>query len=50
MRKAIFSILFVGVLLAGAIIAEAQQPKKVPRIGVVVSGGPILPSTIEAFR
>jgi putative ABC transport system substrate-binding protein len=34
MRKAgVLSILFVVVLLAVAVIAEAQQPKKVPRIG-----------------
>ena len=34
MRKAeVLAILFVVVLLAVAVIAEAQQPKKVPRIG-----------------
>jgi len=33
MRKAIFSILFVVVLLAVAVSAEAQQPGKIPRIG-----------------
>jgi putative ABC transport system substrate-binding protein len=34
MKKAgLSSILFVVVLLAVAVIAEAQQPKKVPRIG-----------------
>src|SRR5438132_32328 len=34
MKKAgVLSILFVVVLLAVAVIAEAQQPKKVPRIG-----------------
>ena len=34
MRKAsVLSILFVVVMLAVAVIAEAQQPKKVPRIG-----------------
>jgi hypothetical protein len=34
MRKAgVLSILFVLVLLAVAVIAEAQQPKRVPRIG-----------------
>jgi putative tryptophan/tyrosine transport system substrate-binding protein len=36
MRKAaVLSILFVVVLLAVAVIAEAQQPKTVPRIGYV---------------
>ena len=34
MKKAgVLSILFVVVLLAVAVLAEAQQPKKVPRIG-----------------
>jgi len=42
MRKAgIVSILFVVVLLAVAVIAEAQQPKKVPHIGFL-SGGYVL--------
>jgi putative tryptophan/tyrosine transport system substrate-binding protein len=36
MRKAgVLSILFLAVLLAVAVIAEAQQPKKVSRIGYV---------------
>ena len=37
-RAAVPSILFVVVLLAVAVIAEAQQPKKVPRIGHLSSG------------
>ena len=32
-RKAVFSILFVVVLFAVAVMAEAQGPKKIPRIG-----------------
>ena len=40
MRKAaLLSILFVVVLLAVAVITEAQQPKKVPLIGYVSSTG-----------
>ena len=47
MRKAgVLSILFVVVLLAVAAIAEAQQPKKVPRIGYLVGGD----STTEFIR
>ena len=51
-RKArVLSILFVVVLLAVAEIAEAQQPKKVPRIGFVAmtssAGGG---QNLEAFR
>jgi len=50
MRKAIFSILFV-VLLAVAVIAEAQHPTKIPRIGYL-EGGPLSAhaARIEAFR
>ena len=37
-KAGVFSILFVVALLAVAIIAEAQQPKKVPLIGYLASG------------
>ena len=37
-RAAVPSILVVVVLLAVAVIAEAQQPKKVPRIGYLSTG------------
>src|SRR6266576_772473 len=52
MKKAgLLSILFAVVLLAVAVVAEAQQPKKAPRIGFL---GAAYPSTnaarIEAFR
>ena len=34
MKKAgVFSVLFVVMLLAVAVMAEAQQPTKIPRIG-----------------
>jgi ABC-type uncharacterized transport system substrate-binding protein len=44
-RAAVPSILIAVVLLAVAVIAEAQQPKKVPRIGFL---GVTSPSTISA--
>jgi putative ABC transport system substrate-binding protein len=52
MRKAdALSILFVVVLLAVAVIAEAQQPKKVPRIGYLSAFNPVNESTrTEAIR
>jgi putative tryptophan/tyrosine transport system substrate-binding protein len=52
MKKAGFlSILFVVVLLALAAIAEAQQPKKVPRIGYLTAANPASESTrSEAIR
>ncbi len=52
MRKAgVLSILFVVVLLAGAVIAEAQQPKKVHRIGFIAGATPSASSArIEPFR
>jgi len=46
MKKArVLSILVVAVLLAVAVIAEAQQPKKIPRIGYLVGGDPTTEST-----
>src|SRR6266545_1730245 len=52
MRKAgALSILFVVVLLAVAVVAEAQQAKKVPRIGVLIALSPAaISARIEAFR
>jgi putative ABC transport system substrate-binding protein len=49
-KTAASSVLVVAVLLALAVIAEAQQTKKVPRIGFVSgSGDPKSPAS-EAFR
>jgi putative tryptophan/tyrosine transport system substrate-binding protein len=50
MRKAgVLSILLVAVLLA--VIVEAQQPTKVPRIGYLSATSPsVNPTRIEAFR
>ena len=52
MKKAgVSSILFAVVLLAVAVIAEAQQPAKVFRIGFLASGSPsAYSSRTEAFR
>ena len=52
MKKAgVLSILFVVILLAVAVIAEAQQPKKGSRIGYVAGASRSTISTrIEAFR
>jgi ABC-type uncharacterized transport system substrate-binding protein len=50
-KAAVPSILVVVVLLAVAVIAEAQQPKKVPRIGFLALTPPAALSTrVEAFR
>jgi putative tryptophan/tyrosine transport system substrate-binding protein len=51
MRKAVLSILFATVLLAVAVIAEPQQPKKVTRIGYLSQLDPATESTrAEAIR
>jgi ABC-type uncharacterized transport system substrate-binding protein len=51
MKKAAVSILGVVVLLAVAVIAEAQQPTKVPRIGFLSASSPSSVSVrVEAFR
>ena len=50
-KPGLLSILFVVVLLAVAVIAKAQQPKKVPRIGYLSATSPSADSArIEAFR
>ncbi len=49
MRKPVFSILLVVFLLAAAVVAEAQQPAKIPIIGIL--GGASSPSArLESFR
>ena len=52
MKKAgVSSILFVVILLAVAVIAGAQQPKKVPRIGYLTALNPATESDrSEPFR
>ena len=50
-KAAVPSILVAVVLLAVAVIAEAQQPKKVPRIGYLTAASPsAIAARIEAFR
>jgi len=50
-KTALGSILFAGALLAIAVTVEAQQPKKVPRIGFLSSNEPATESTrFEAIR
>jgi putative tryptophan/tyrosine transport system substrate-binding protein len=50
-KVGVLSILVVVVLLAVAVIAEAQQPKKVPRIGYLSNNDPANESTrSEAIR
>jgi putative ABC transport system substrate-binding protein len=52
MKKATaLSVLFAVILLAVPVIAEAQQPTKIPRIGYLGGGSPSSnPARIEAFR
>ena len=50
-KAAVPSILIAVILLAVAVIAEAQQPKKIPRIGYLTGCSPSTKSArIEAFR
>ena len=50
-KAAVPSILVAVVLLALGVIAEAQQPTKVPRIGFLAAASPsATPARIEAFR
>jgi putative ABC transport system substrate-binding protein len=51
MKKAVPSILVAVILFAVTVIAQAQQPKKVPRIGYLSSGDPASESArSEAIR
>jgi putative ABC transport system substrate-binding protein len=51
MQKAtVLSIVVLTMLLALAVIAEAQQPTKVPRIGFVTGGSTTAGPQVEAFR
>jgi putative tryptophan/tyrosine transport system substrate-binding protein len=45
MKKAAVPSILVAVVLALGVIAEAQQPKKVPRIGYLTSSDPATEST-----
>ena len=42
MKKAAVPILVAVILLTVAVVTEAQQPKKVPRIGYLSSADPVL--------
>ncbi|HEU4346063.1 MAG TPA: ABC transporter substrate-binding protein [Candidatus Binatia bacterium] len=48
-NPAVPSILIAAILLAVAVVADAQQPKKVPRIGYLV-GGDVNRERFEAIR
>ena len=52
MKKAIaLSILVAVILFAVAVLAEAQQPKKIPRIGFLIASSlPVNAARYEAFR
>ena len=50
-RKPVLSILFVVVGLAVAVVAAAQQPTKVPRIGFLTGGSATqISARVDAFR
>jgi putative tryptophan/tyrosine transport system substrate-binding protein len=50
-RAAVTSILVTVMLLAVAVVAEAQQPKKTSRIGLLAGSGPATnPAALEVFR
>jgi len=49
-RKSILCTAFCAMLLALSFEAEAQQAKKVPRIGFLTTSPSIFPGRVEAFR
>ena len=52
MSTRLFGLVLATILLATVQLAQAQQPKKVPRIGCVRSASrhPVKPDGSEAFR
>ena len=51
MKKNVFGLIFGAMLLALSFLAEAQQPKKVPRIGFLDTGtAPGSAVLVESFR
>src|SRR5678809_289334 len=50
LRTALASILFAGALLAAAVIAEAQQRVKIPRLGALLYSNPDSDPNFAAFR
>jgi putative tryptophan/tyrosine transport system substrate-binding protein len=51
MKRSLMLLLIVVITVAQGIIAEAQQPKKVPRIGFMIGSSPsIVPDRVEGFR
>ena len=48
-KTGVSSILFVVILLAVGVIAEAQQPAKIPLIGVLGSGTAAIRATKRAW-
>src|SRR5215472_493465 len=50
-KTALGSILFAGALLAVAVTVEAQQPKKIAKVGFVLGSTPAAAAhNVEAFR
>ena len=50
MNTKIIICLFAATLLSTAHLAEAQQPMKIPRIGILLGGSSFLSVRVEAFR
>ena len=46
----LLSILLVTMLLAGRLDSEAQESKKIPRVGVLIAGHPPTRPSLEGFR
>src|SRR5215472_1927315 len=49
-KTSLATILFAGALLALAVTVEAQQPKKIPRIGYLAGNLPTITYRTDAFR
>jgi putative ABC transport system substrate-binding protein len=49
-KQSILSVIIVAALLTPSFAAEAQESKKIPRIGVLIAGHPPTRPSLEGFR
>ena len=49
-KRSLPSVLLVTMLLAGRLDVEAQEAKKIPRVGVLIAGHPPTRPSLEGFR
>jgi hypothetical protein len=49
-KRSLLSVLLVTMLLASRLDGEAQESKRIPRVGVLIAGHPPTRPSLEGFR